>query len=242
MVKESGPDQPAVREIAVKPMLRYGFHRRRPWCHASLNRLVIVIFALLSAGCGGGGNSGGDSTAAVCQGFGPWQESAYVLPFPVGSGHILDQGNCSGYGHSGFWRFGYDFLMPIGTIVTAARDGIVRHANDGALDGDRTRTNLVAVLHVDGTVALYSHLTRGLAVAAGQTVRRGDVVGQSGDTGNTGGTPHLHFSLHPCDKLPGLVGGDQTSCPTIPVNFSNTMPNPFGPVVGRFWEALPYGD
>ena len=86
---------------------------------------------------------------------------------------------------------------------------------------------------------LYSHLTRGGAlVAVGQTVAAGDAVGRSGNTGNTGGFPHLHFSLHPCAMLPGLPGGDESSCPSIPLTFRNTDANPQGLVAGRSYRAL----
>ncbi len=145
----------------------------------------------------------------------------------MGEAYRLNQGNCSGFGHSGFWLYGYDFTMPIGTIVNAARDDVVQFAQDGARDGDRARTNLITIEHSDGTVALYSHLTlNGVHVTIGQTVVAGDVIGQSGDTGNTGGLPHLHFSLHPCGALPGLPGTG--SCATIPANFRNTLANPEG--------------
>jgi hypothetical protein len=60
----------------------------------------------------------------------------------------------------------------------------------------------------------------------------------SGDSGSTGGIPHLHFSLHPCGDLPDFpVEGD---CPSIPVTFKNTAPNPEGPIQGRSYTALAF--
>lgn len=199
---------------------------------------------LLVAACGGGGggtagSSDSQSPSGGCGEFGDWAMSAYVLPYTVGEAYEVNQANCSGFGHSGFWQFGYDFTMPIGTLVQAARDGVVVHAQDGAQDGDRSRTNLITIEHSDGTVALYSHLTRGgVHVTIGQPVMAGDPIGQSGDTGNTGGLPHLHWSLHPCASLPGLPGDD--SCPSIPANFRNTAPNPEGLVARQTYEALPF--
>ncbi len=204
--------------------------------------LAAATLLLALAACGGSGQSGSTGPApqpVTCTGFGPWDRSAFVLPYTVGESYRVDQGNCSGFGHSGFWAYGYDFDMPIGTVITAARDGVVVHAQDGARDGDRTRTNLITIRHDDGTVALYSHLTlNGVQVTVAQNVEAGDTIGLSGDTGNTGGIPHLHFSLHPCESLPGLPGSDD--CPTIPANFRNTDPNPQGPVVGRVYEAQPF--
>jgi murein DD-endopeptidase MepM/ murein hydrolase activator NlpD len=87
-------------------------------------------------------------------------------------------------------------------------------ACSGASDGDRSRTKLITVEHADGSVAVYSHLTlNGVHVTAGQQVLAGDAIGQSGNTGNTGGFPQLHFSLHPCRSLPGLPGTE--NCPSM---------------------------
>ena len=205
-----------------------------------LPRWSIIVVASLLTACGGS-SSGGSAPVepVVCTGFGDWQQSAYVLPYTVGESYRVNQANCSGFGHSDFWLYGYDFDMPIGTVVTAARGGVVAHAQDGARDGDRDRTNLITVEHDDGTVALYSHLTlNGVLVTTGQVVSAGDTIGLSGDTGNTGGLPHLHFSLHPCGALPGLPGTGE--CDSIPVNFRNTIANPSGLRATGTYEALPF--
>ena len=100
------------------------------------------------------------------------------------------------------------------------------------------RTNLITIEHADGSVAAYSHLTlNGVHVTAGQQVLAGDAIGLSGNTGNTGGFPHLHFSLHPCRSLPGLGGTD--NCPSMPMNFRNTDANPEGLISNRNYQALP---
>lgn len=174
----------------------------------------------------------------TCGPFGAWETSDHLLPYPVGASYTVNQANCSGFGHSGFWKHGYDFTMPIGTPITASREGTVGWANDGCPDFETSCTNLITVIHDDGTVALYSHLTPGgVLVVSGQTVVAGEEIGRSGVTGNTGGLPHLHFSLHPCNELPGLPGAGD--CPTIPVNFRNTDPNPRGLEPRRAYEALP---
>lgn len=204
-------------------------------------RQVLGFLTIVSlAACSGG--SSGDATApqpATCTDSVPWQSSDYVLPYTVGESYFVNQASCSGFGHSGFWLYGYDFTMPIGTVVTAARAGIVVHAQDGASDGDRNNTNLITVAHEDGSVALYSHLTlNGVLVTIGQSVVAGDTIGFSGDTGNTGGLPHLHFSLHPCGALPGLPGAG--ACDSIFVNFRNTDDNSTGLQSGRSYEAMPF--
>jgi murein DD-endopeptidase MepM/ murein hydrolase activator NlpD len=167
-----------------------------------------------------------------------WENSLYVLPYPVGKSYYVNQGNCSGFGHSGFWNHGYDFTMNIGTIITASRSGNVGWANDGCNDGERNCTNLITIIHDDGTVAVYSHLTRGILVKSGDQVTVGDTIAKSGDTGNTGGLPHLHFSIHPCNELPGLPNAGD--CPSLPINFRNTDPNPGGLIARRYYEANEY--
>lgn len=148
----------------------------------------------------------------------------------------MRQGNCSGFGHTGFWRHGYDFIMPIGSVVVAARAGIVGWARDGCSDGDVTCTNLITIIHADSSVALYSHLTGGgVLVQSGYTVAQGDTIALSGNTGYST-EPHLHFSLHPCNALPGLPASGH--CPSLPFTVRNTHPNPQGLQPFRFYPAL----
>ena len=175
----------------------------------------------------------------ACGPFGAWSESPFVLPYPPGQSYQVAQANCSGFGHSGFWKHGYDFIMPIGTVIVASRSGRVGWANDGCPDFETACTNLITLLHDDGLVSLYSHLTEGgVLVSPGQSVEAGDTIGRSGVTGNTGGLPHLHFSVHPCNRLPGLP--DPGHCPSLPVNFRNTTANPEGLEPRRSYEAFPF--
>ena len=174
-----------------------------------------------------------------CGPYQDWASSEYVLPYPVGTEYPCIQGNCSNGGHHGFWKHGYDFRMPIGTPITAAREGRVLYVWGNASDGDPSRTNVVTVEHPDGTVALYAHLTtNGPQVRIGDRVAAGDPIGLSGNSGWTGGTPHLHFSLHTCGGLPDLPR--ETDCPSLPVTFRNTEPNPEGLVVGQSYAALAF--
>ena len=50
---------------------------------------------------------------------------------------------------------------------------------------------LVKLRHSDSVETLYGHMS-GVAVTAGQSVRRGDILGYVGSTGRSTG-PHLHY-------------------------------------------------
>ncbi|MDE2782913.1 MAG: M23 family metallopeptidase [Gemmatimonadota bacterium] len=103
---------------------------------------------------------------------------------------------------------GNDTYPGYGREVIAVADGIVSTAVDGIPDntpGVTTRPevfNLTTVPgnHVmvdlgDGRYAAYAHLIPGsVEVRVGQRVRRGDVLGRVGNSGNSS-APHLHFQL-----------------------------------------------
>jgi murein DD-endopeptidase MepM/ murein hydrolase activator NlpD len=96
-------------------------------------------------------------------------------------------------------RHALDFVLPVGTPVRAARDGVVARVVDGFSKGGRDRAlarsaNAVHVLHDDGTFASYVHLSLGIPVEEGQRVARGQRIGSSGNTGYSG-APHLHFAV-----------------------------------------------
>jgi murein DD-endopeptidase MepM/ murein hydrolase activator NlpD len=89
---------------------------------------------------------------------------------------------------------GIDLLAPAGTPLVAVADGTITHANNL----DRGRGGITLWLRDrPGTSYYYAHNQRNLA-QVGQRVRRGQVIALLGATGNArGGTPHLHFQIHP---------------------------------------------
>ena len=175
----------------------------------------------------------------LCLGYPDWATSPYVLPYPVGTGYQVIQGNCSppGNGHRGANRYAYDFGMTIGTPVTASRAGTVIEVEESHVDGEVAavgKDNYLVILHTDGSNALYGHLTHdGAAVAVGDVVAQGQLIAHSGNTGNTAGTPHLHVSVQSCDPVTMGTG----SCPSLAFTFSNTDPNPNGLANGRTYAA-----
>jgi murein DD-endopeptidase MepM/ murein hydrolase activator NlpD len=126
--------------------------------------------------------------ATITQGFGPTSftfEAAYA-----------------GFAH---FHTGIDLAVPLGTPVFAAADGVVVLAGSmtdasGALVG---YGNYIVIQHDAGLKTLYGHLLA-IGVKEGQVVKRGQLIGLVGSTGNSTG-PHTHFEVRidnsPVDPL-----------------------------------------
>ena len=202
----------------------------------------VSLLCLIGASCTG--TPVAPTSVDVCEGFAAWDTSPYVLPFAVGGAYFVSQGNCSPAqsdgGHRGVKKFGYDFDMPVGTAVLAARAGVVLQVEESHFDGQIAFTgldNYVVIAHDDGTADLYGHMTHdGAVVSIGESVSAGQLIAYSGNTGNTANNPHLHFSVQTCDPVSRGTAG----CPTLPVTFRNTDPNPTGLQVGRVYQARAY--
>jgi murein DD-endopeptidase MepM/ murein hydrolase activator NlpD len=84
---------------------------------------------------------------------------------------------------------GVDIAGPTGTSIYAADDGVVSFSgwNSGGYG------NMIIVDHGNGVLTRYAHASRNM-VAAGDTVKRGDVIALMGSTGRSTG-PHLHFEV-----------------------------------------------
>ncbi|MCS0600135.1 peptidoglycan DD-metalloendopeptidase family protein [Streptomyces sp. LP11] len=96
---------------------------------------------------------------------------------------------------------GIDFPVSYGTTVMAATDGTVTTKWNSAYG------NMLIVTAKDGTETWYCHLSS-YRVASGTTVKAGQPVAYSGNSGNSTG-PHLHFEVRPAggaaiDPLPWL--------------------------------------
>lgn len=156
----------------------------------------------------------------------------YSLPFDPVYPRVLIQGPGGRLSHTGVHAF--DFVMPLGTPVLAAREGKVAQVVDGFRRGglDPALTgNHVFVLHADGSFGIYLHLEPGIPVKVGQRVERGDLLGRSGNTGFTAG-PHLHFAV-------ARVGPDGLTRTTIPIRFGSPGSPGFVPKVEDFVGSPP---
>lgn len=84
---------------------------------------------------------------------------------------------------------GIDIMVPEGTSVKAAENGVVIYAGDGLKEFGQT----VLIRHDNGLVTVYGHNSQ-ILVQRGQKVRRGEEVAKSGMSGNAK-SPKLHFEV-----------------------------------------------
>jgi len=83
---------------------------------------------------------------------------------------------------------GVDLAAPTGTPVYATADGIV-----GRADWFSSYGLYVQIEHGASLETRYAHMSR-LAVAEGERVSKGDIIGYVGSTGRSTG-PHLHYEV-----------------------------------------------
>jgi murein DD-endopeptidase MepM/ murein hydrolase activator NlpD len=91
-------------------------------------------------------------------------------------------------------HFGLDFAAPCGTQLVAIGDGVV--AKVDAREHGSGPHNLLIRHNALGYVSLYGHLLERPRLDVGQQVRRGQVIGLSGDPDETcTSRPHLHLEV-----------------------------------------------
>jgi murein DD-endopeptidase MepM/ murein hydrolase activator NlpD len=99
---------------------------------------------------------------------------------------------------------GIAIAVPEGTPITSADDGVVIYAGGGL----KKLGNLVLVRHANDYVTAYAH-AKELQVKRGDQIKRGDVIGTSGQTGIVN-TPQLYFEIRrnsaPVDPVRLLKG------------------------------------
>ena len=168
--------------------------------------------------------------------FGDPDSSDYVLPFPIGVSYPVYQSYCLPTGGHRC-QLAYDFTIPIGDPVVAARAGVVRQVKgDSPDDGHGVgEHNYVYIEHVDGTTAFYAHLMQhSVNATPGDTLQVGEQFASSGNSGYSD-EPHLHFGVY--EDYPPSEGHD------LPVNFRNAdgpLDARGGLIRGEVYTAMPY--
>jgi murein DD-endopeptidase MepM/ murein hydrolase activator NlpD len=139
---------------------------------------------------------------------------AYRYPWKGGDSFSVGQGNNNpGGSHTGVQAWAFDFGLPAGTEVRAARAGTVEWFqqtqtatyNPTLPDGPgnlpfpagdlQNWGNAIRLRHAGGFTSWYFHLQpNSVTVAVGDEVRQGQVIARSGNTGRSSGA-HLHFQV-----------------------------------------------
>jgi len=120
----------------------------------------------------------------------------YIWPFPAGTGRVsqrLHDDNA------------YDFAAPKGTPIYAIQDGTVLIADDSGYNGGYGL--YVVIDFKDGGQAIFGHMSK-VSTYAGESVRKGDVIGYVGSTGRSTGN-HVHI---------GYRGGKANPYKALPIN------------------------
>ncbi len=105
---------------------------------------------------------------------------------------------------------GEDYPVGAGVAVKSVGNGRVLLAENHFFSG-----NSVYIDHGNGLISEYFHL-KTLAVKANQTVKKGEKIGEAGETGRVTG-PHLHLGLrwHGARVRPGLLLIDPAQLPGV---------------------------
>lgn len=125
--------------------------------------------------------------------------SELIVPFR--GNFKVTQGWQGKYSHKGpKSRYAIDVSMPIGTEILAVKDGkVIDMKMDSEIGGPNVKyrpfANYMRLFHDDGTMSVYVHLKgKSHRFNVGDSVRKGEVIAYSGNTGYTTG-PHLHFVM-----------------------------------------------
>lgn len=118
------------------------------------------------------------------------REGSGIRPVVVGTGTFQYPVNSRNF--TQFFWYGHpavDIALPEGSAVFAADTGTVTYAGWNNFGYGY----LIVVNHGNGYETFYAHLSR-IDVVPGQVVTKGQIIGGTGNTGNSSG-PHIHFEI-----------------------------------------------
>lgn len=84
-----------------------------------------------------------------------------------------------------------EFIMETMEEISKMEDGYDKKVNSSG----KSWGNYVKIKHNDSEYTLYAHMSNGLKVSKGQSVKQGDLLGYMGSTGDSSGN-HLHFEFY----------------------------------------------
>lgn len=160
----------------------------------------------------------------------------YRLPFGQGKAYRVIQTFGGRVSHEGESEYAVDFAMPERSPVCAARPGRVVATQSSSSRGGpqkkfRDDGNFIYIRHADRTLGVYVHLKKdGVFVESGDYVRRGQLIGLSGNTGWSS-RPHLHFGVY------RLIGGKMGE--SFPFLFESKSGLVKAPLLGRAYSVKP---
>lgn len=115
------------------------------------------------------------------------------------AGVVTQEFGCTGFyleprrGSCAHFHDGIDIANASGTPIRASDDGVVAFVGWNPYDSDPAY--MVIIGHGGGYTSGYFHLLPRRAVRAGQAIRRGQVIGYMGSTGNSTGS-HVHWEIY----------------------------------------------
>ncbi len=127
------------------------------------------------------------------------EHSKIIYTLPVPKEKITKTDVTHSPAHQGNLSNSIDFIVPEGTEIYAAADGVVIEIKDDSNVGGEgvefwNEGNYIKIEH-DGETTLYEHLKfKGVAVKLNERVGQHQLIGYSGNTGYSD-MPHLHFEV-----------------------------------------------
>jgi beta-lactamase class D len=153
----------------------------------------------------------------------PAESSPYRLPWRAGVSRFVSQGNRSFNSHRAKHFYAWDFVMPLGAEIVAARAGKVIKIEQ-SFSGVGLNSNFLWIQHEDGQISNYGHIQKdGALVKEGDVVQSGQPIALNGMVGETS-LPHVHFVVF-----------NRDGTESIPISF-NDVPGGV-PFAGRFYVS-----
>lgn len=124
--------------------------------------------------------------------------------------------------HCGRLKHAVDFMVPEGTLIKAALDGVVVDVKqDSDIGGEDKKYdkfgNYIEIKHKNEEYSIYEHIQKdGSLVKVGEKIKQGQVIGYSGKTGwiaHLGA--HLHYDVHK------YIGKGQEDYETLEIHWKN---------------------